>query len=99
MTATDAAATIDVRLVPPYERHRQIFDIYDNLAVGEAMHLINDHDPRPLYNQMQMLKGGGFNWNYLQSGPEVWQVSIRKVANDPQRASSGGCCSGGNCGG
>ncbi len=44
--------TIDLRDVPPPERHPKIFDAFDSLASGEALELINDHDPRPLYYEM-----------------------------------------------
>lgn len=44
--------TLDLRDVPPPERHPKIFDAFEALESGEALTLINDHDPRPLYYEM-----------------------------------------------
>lgn len=45
--------TLDLRDVPPPERHPKIFDAFDALESGEALTLINDHEPRPLYYEME----------------------------------------------
>lgn len=44
-----AAATLDVREMPPGERHPRIFEMLDGLRPGQALRLVNDHDPKPLY--------------------------------------------------
>ncbi|MFB6227795.1 MAG: DUF2249 domain-containing protein [Halobacteriales archaeon] len=44
--------TLDLRDVPPPERHGKIFDAFEDLESGEALTLINDHEPRPLYYEM-----------------------------------------------
>lgn len=44
--------TLDLRDVPPPERHPKIFDAFEALESGEALTLINDHEPRPLYYEM-----------------------------------------------
>lgn len=72
--------TIDVRSIPPRERHPLIFSTFDSLTVGSSFQLVNDHDPKPLYYQFQAEKPASFNWDYLEAGPEVWRVSITKVA-------------------
>ena len=41
--------------------------------------LMNDHDPKPLYYQFQAELGEPFQWEYLESGPEVWKVRIGKL--------------------
>jgi len=40
--------------------------------------LINDHEPRPLYYQFLMELPDQFEWEYLETGPEVWKVRIGK---------------------
>ncbi|MBI3284584.1 MAG: DUF2249 domain-containing protein [Burkholderiales bacterium] len=70
--------TIDVRNIVPRERHPLIFSSFEQLAAGEALLLINDHDPKPLFYQFQAELKAPFNWVYLESGPEVWQVRIGK---------------------
>jgi len=42
------------------------------------MELINDHDPRPLYQQFMMKFPEQFAWEYLKQGPEIWQIGITK---------------------
>lgn len=48
-----AEQTLDLRDVPPPERHPKIFEAFDALESGEALTLINDHEPRPLYYEME----------------------------------------------
>ncbi len=71
---------IDVREMPPRERHPRIFSTFDSLAPGQAFLLVNDHDPKPLYYQFAAERAGQFTWDYLEQGPKVWRVRIGKVA-------------------
>ncbi len=80
MNDTDVKATVDVRTIPPRERHPLIFSTFADLSPGEAMLLVNDHDPKPLYYQFQAELAETFGWDYLEQGPEVWQVRIAKQA-------------------
>lgn len=73
--------TIDVRDIAPRERHPLIFGTFDTLAPGEALLLVNDHDPKPLFYQFQAESPGEFTWDYLENGPEVWQVRIGRAEN------------------
>ncbi|MGE5469053.1 MAG: DUF2249 domain-containing protein [Ignavibacteria bacterium] len=79
--STDFQATVDVRDMVPRERHPLIFDTFDRLGAGEALLLINDHDPKPLYYQMKAESKADFTWDYLESGPTVWRVRIGKPAD------------------
>jgi uncharacterized protein (DUF2249 family) len=65
---------IDVRTIPPRERHPTIFAAYDRLRPGDALVIVNDHDPRPLRYQLMMERSDAFEWIYEAEGPEVWQV-------------------------
>ena len=73
-----AAIELDIRIVPPREKHPAIFRTFDNLALGEAFTLINDHDPYPLRHQFEATRTGKFNWTYVEQGPVVWRVLIEK---------------------
>jgi len=97
---TAATAAIDVRSIAPRDRHPLIFSRFHTLQPGETLELVNDHDPRPLYFQMQAESPGAFTWTYLESGPQLWRISIAKTrATAPRQAAPAGtCCSGGNCG-
>ena len=45
--------TLDLRDIPPAERHPMIHDAFADLESGEALTLINDHEPKPLFYEMQ----------------------------------------------
>lgn len=45
--------SLDLRDIPPAERHPKIFEAFDALESGDALTLINDHEPQPLFFQMQ----------------------------------------------
>jgi uncharacterized protein (DUF2249 family) len=94
MTHATTRTTIDVRDIAPFERHRIIFAAFDALDAGAALEIVNDHDPQPLHRQFMAEATGSFAWSYLQGGPEIWRVSIRKTA---QPKGAGHCC--GMCGG
>jgi uncharacterized protein (DUF2249 family) len=76
-TANDQ--TLDVREIAPRERHPLIFTTFDNLTPGQAFLLVNDHDPKPLYYQFMAERTGKVGWDYLEQGPEVWQVRISRL--------------------
>ena len=70
---------VDVRPIPPAQRHPLIFGTFENMEVGQHFELVNDHDPKPLFYQFQAEYTGLFEWEYLERGPETWRVSIKKV--------------------
>lgn len=74
------AQQLDVRTLPPPQRHALIFQACGKLGTGDAIVLVNDHDPKPLYYQFQAEQPGRFGWEYVQSGPEVWKVRITRNA-------------------
>jgi DUF438 domain-containing protein len=73
---------LDLRNISPSERHIKIFETWNNLNEGEALRIINDHDPKPLYYQLEVEHKGQFEWEYEQSGPKEWIVKIKKVAKE-----------------
>ena len=77
--------TVDVRNVIPRNRHPGIFQTFDVLAEGEEFELVNDHDPKPLYYQFLHERPDQFTWEYLEEGPMVWRVAIRRQTKDETR--------------
>lgn len=75
----NAKVELDVRPIPPPQKHPRIFQTFESLAPGESMILINDHDPKPLYYQFAAEIPGKFGWEYLEQGPEVWRVAITRT--------------------
>ena len=70
---------LDVRLLPPREKHPTIFATFDALEPGTAFVILNDHDPVPLRYQFMAERGEGFTWHYLEQGPELWRVEIGRT--------------------
>ncbi len=96
MSSTTQAVEIDVRQLPPRERHPRIFDMWEELPFGGAILLINDHDPVPLYYQFAVEYVGEFHWEYLEQGPATWRVRIAKGDHPdpgfrPVRGTRGSC--------
>jgi uncharacterized protein (DUF2249 family) len=76
---TASTIEVDVRDMVPRERHPLIFATIDGLPPGDAMLLVNDHDPKPLYYQLMAERAGQVDWQYIENGPTVWQVRITKL--------------------
>lgn len=71
---------LNATLLEPAVKHQTIFRKFDSLKPGESFVLYNDHDPRPLYFQLQQLRGDIFTWHYLQQGPLDFKILITKKA-------------------
>ena len=69
---------IDVRPLPPRDKHPAIFSTFDALAAGQSMVLLNDHDPKPLRYQLAAERPESFDWEYEAQGPELWRVRISR---------------------
>ncbi len=69
---------LDVRLIPPPQKHPAIFSTFDALAPGSYFVLVNDHDPVPLKYQFEFTRAGQVGWKYIEQGPDVWRVEISK---------------------
>ena len=83
MSETTASSTrneIDVRQLIPIKRHEKIFQLVGALAPGNSFVLVNDHDPKPLYYQLQAEHPNQFSWTYVEKGPSVWRVEIGRVS-------------------
>ena len=70
--------TLFVPDLQPALKHPTIFIKFDALKQGESFVIINDHDPKPLYYQLLAERGNIFTWEYLEQGPEIWKVYIKK---------------------
>jgi uncharacterized protein (DUF2249 family) len=86
-TPKSALEDFDVRDMPPPQRHKSIFEKFDGLRAGEGFVLVNDHDPKPLYYELRSVRGEVLDWDYLESGPKVWRVRIRKTKDAEAGAS------------
>ena len=78
--AEDGHELLDVRSLPPAQRHSRIFAQFAELAPGDWFVLVNDHDPKPLYYQLNFEYRGALIWDYLEQGPQDWRVRVGKGA-------------------
>lgn len=82
-TLAPSAARLDVRAIPCRSKHSLIFDTWNELSVGDAFVLVNDHDPIPLYYQFSAMFAGAFSWEYQTKGPDEFAVLISRLGPNP----------------
>ena len=93
-TATFATSTCGDRAA---RTSRAVFGRFDALQPGQALQLVNDHDPQPLRSQFDDRRFGQFEWAALEAGPVVWRVQITRIGAGRRRSAGDSCCSGGAC--
>jgi uncharacterized protein (DUF2249 family) len=71
---------LDVRDLPPKERHPKIMAEFEQLNSGEALTLVNDHDPKPLFYELQAERDAfdADNYELEQEGPERFVATLPK---------------------
>ena len=87
-----SVASLDLRHLPPHERHPRAFAHFDALAPDATLELVSDHDPLLLQRQFDALVPNLFRWTAVESGPEAWRVHLTKLARRDHCC--GGCCGG-----
>lgn len=97
---TRNAFIFDARGISKRFRHAAIFGALESLDRGETMRFVNDHDPIPLLNQIQMRYGDQVAIEYVERQPQQIVIDFTVVpaadGSVPQeRESSGGGCGGG----
>lgn len=80
---------IDVTVLEPRMKHPTIFKKFDETPAGKSFIIFNDHDPKPLYYQLLGERGNIFTWEYIENGPENWQVKIQKNTPTQNESSIG----------
>jgi len=71
---------VDLRPLPPPERHAVVHRELDALAPGEVLELINDHRPTPLRHEIEAERPGEYSWADGQEGPDVFTANITCLA-------------------
>lgn len=72
---------IDVRDIPRPQRHKRIFAAYDQLGLGDALELVNDHEPRGLLEEFQRELPGSYTWDAQAVAADEHRVLITKRAS------------------
>lgn len=76
---SENVTTLDLRPMPPFERHEKILQIWGSLKSGAVLKIINDHDPKPLRYQFEVEYKNHYEWEYEQKGPKDWIVNIKRI--------------------
>ncbi|SHN11104.1 iron-sulfur cluster repair di-iron protein [Chitinophaga sp. CF418] len=76
---------LDVPSLAPAVKHQTIIQTFDALLPGEEFIIHNDHDPKPLYYELISKKGNIVTFDYLENGPSLWRVLVKKRASDPDQ--------------
>lgn len=83
-SATAPVLTVDTRLdvreVPHSQRHALVLSTVAALPAGAAVVLVASHAPRPVLTEVNDRFGAQVQTQWLQSGPEVWQVRLERLA-------------------
>jgi uncharacterized protein (DUF2249 family) len=79
MMAFRVVNEMDIRPYPPAERHEMFYKAFADIKTGEAFEFINDHDPKPLYYQMEAESKEPFRWEYLEKRPRSMDSAGNKI--------------------
>ena len=77
---------LDIPTVEPNQKHALIFEVFGMLRQGDTFIIHNNHDPKPVYYQLQAMHGNVFDWDYLQQGPQWWDIRVTKKDNEVPEA-------------
>ncbi|WP_423999264.1 DUF2249 domain-containing protein [Haloarcula salina] len=72
--------TLDLREIPPPERHPMIHSAFDALDSGETLQIVNDHEPKPLFYEMQAEVDAfdAANYQCRQEEPQKYVAELPK---------------------
>lgn len=75
------AKSLDLRDVPPPQRHPKIHDAFDDLDSGESLELVNDHEPKPLFYELQaeVETFDADNYEVEQRAPNEFVATLPKL--------------------
>lgn len=71
---------LDLRDVPPPERHPKIHESFESLDGGDTLTIINDHEPKPLYYEMkeEVEEFDADGYEVEQEGPQKFVAKLPK---------------------
>lgn len=77
--ATSAPDLLDVRPLPPRRKWISIVATVEQLEAGESFVLVDDGDLKLLQEHVEAGRPHQTRWEYLEAGPLVWRVRIRRL--------------------
>lgn len=85
----ERTTTLDVREIPPVERHSTIHDAFVELEPSETFTIVNDHEPKPQFYEFQP------EIDAFDIGDDVGRKEPNEfVAEFPKRTDDRGVCRG-----
>lgn len=81
----ESEVRLDVRSIPPPQRHPKIFALFDALPQSTTLVLVTDHEPRPLRAEFDR-KRSGVKWAQRDLGGGRWEVRLDHVEVDTPRS-------------
>lgn len=69
---------LDIRPLSPSRKSTTVLATFDRLDAGESFILVDDHDPVGLRTRFEAERPEQGQWIYLQEGPYVWHVRIKR---------------------
>jgi uncharacterized protein (DUF2249 family) len=74
---------LDVRDLPHGQRHARVLAALDALPTDGALVLVAPHAPLPLLAEIDARYQGQIATDWLQDGPEVWQIRLHRTSAVP----------------
>ncbi|MCL5013043.1 MAG: DUF2249 domain-containing protein [Firmicutes bacterium] len=79
MQNSGEAITLNAWQFPASIRHQVIFDLLDALPVHHTLMLVNDHDPKPLFYQIDAEQPGVFSRTSTKEENALFYVPITRL--------------------
>jgi uncharacterized protein (DUF2249 family) len=75
----EAGPTIDIRTLGACaDRKAHVLSVFDTLAPGDSLEVVNDHRPMGLLRHFEEQRPGAFDWTMLEDGPQVFRVRVQR---------------------
>lgn len=71
---------LDLRQLPAPQRDALMLETCEGLPLDRAVVFVSDCEPKLLDDRLESEQPGKFSWEYLESGPDVWQIRVRRKA-------------------
>lgn len=71
-------ARLDVRDLPHGQRHARVLSALSEVPPDGALVLVAPHAPHPLLAEIEARYAGQFAVEWLQNGPDVWQIRLHR---------------------
>lgn len=82
VAAAQGPYLLDVRRLDGPDKHPTIHRMFEELAPGQALTLVNDHEPRPLFHELQTEKPELFDedgYRAYEADDRVWVAILPRT--------------------